>query len=133
MVTPSDMSCWHFCMRIWWSMAEFGERVGAEDFVGIFRFPDCDALFGAAQDTGHIGEVVLSVGVGGGKLLDVGEQLGQSEDVESGVDFMKCLLGGAGGFFFDDGFDLDAATIFANDAAVAGGVVEVGAEQGEGG
>ena len=110
---------------------ELGEGVGAENFVGVFRFPDHDALFGMAQDTGHIGEVVLAVGVGGGKLLDVREQLGQSEDVEAGVDFVDCLLCGAGGFFFDDGFDFGAAEYSLRiDAAVAGGVVEVGAEQG---
>src|SRR5580693_4916316 len=112
---------------------EFGERVGAENFVRVFRFPDYDALFGTAKDTCHIGEVVLAVGIGGGKFLDVREQLGQSEDVEAGIDFVNCLLGGGGGFFFDDGFDFGAAIIFADDAAVAGGVVKVGAEQGEGG
>ena len=86
-----------------------------------------------AQDTGHIGEIVLAVGVGGGEFLDVCKQLGQSEDVEAGVDFVNCLLGGAGGFFFDDGFDFGAVAIFSNDAAVAGGLVKVGAEQSEGG
>ena len=62
----------------------------------FFRFPDHDALFGMAQHTGHIGEVVLAVGIGDGELLDVREQLGQSEDVEAGVDFVNCLLGRAG-------------------------------------
>ena len=46
---------------------------------------------------------------------------------------MNFFLGGAGGFLFDDGLDFGAAGIFSNDAAVAGGVVKVGAEQGHGG
>ena len=88
---------------------EFGEGVGAENFAGVFRFPDYDALPGLAQNPGHVGEVVLAVGIGGGEFLNVREQLGQSEDVEAGIDFVNLFLGGAGGFFFDDGLDFGAA------------------------
>ena len=58
------------------------------------------------------------------------KQLRYGEDVESGIDLMNLFLGGAGGFFFDDGLDFGAAGVFPKHAAVAGGVVEVGAEQG---
>ena len=43
---------------------------------------------------------------------------------------MNLFLGGGGGFFFYDGLNFGAASTLANDASVARGVVEVGAEQG---
>ncbi len=113
---------------------EFGAGVGAENFAGVFRFPDHDALSGFAQNSGHVGEVILAVRIGGGKLLDVRKQLRHSEDVESGIDLVNLLLCGAGGFFFDDGLDFGTAGILSSDdASVAGGMVEVGAEQSHGG
>src|SRR5271155_384409 len=45
---------------------------------------------------------------------------------------MNLFLGRAGGCFFYDGLDLGAAGGLAKDAAVARGVVEMGAEQGHG-
>ena len=89
--------------------SEFGARVGAENFDRVFRLPDHDALPGLAQDPGHVGEVVLAVRVGGGEFRDLREQLRRGEDVEAGVDLVNVFLGGAGGFFFDDGLDFGAA------------------------
>ena len=62
-----------------------------------------------------------------------GNSCGTAKDVEAGIDFVNFLLRGAGGFFFDDGLDFGAARGSCEYAAVAGGVVEVGAEQSHGG
>ena len=53
---------------------KFGAGVGAKNFDGVLGFPDDDALPGLAQNFGHVGQVVLRVGIGGGKLLDMLEQ-----------------------------------------------------------
>src|ERR1700692_1439751 len=73
------------------------------------------------------------MGVGGGELFNVRKQLRHGEGVESGVDFADLFLGGGGGFFFDDGLNIGAAGVLPDDAAIAGWMVEVGAEQGHGG
>src|SRR6202789_4699791 len=104
-------------------------RIGAENFGGVFRFPDDDALPRLTQNLGHVREVVLAVRVGGRDFLNVREQLRNGKDVEAGIDFVDLFLCWAGRFFLDDGLDLGAASAFAQDAAVAGGVFEVGAEQ----
>jgi hypothetical protein len=109
-------------------MKESSARVLAPRISLDFRFPDHDALPCFAQDFGHVGEVILAVRVGGGKLFDVANNCVHREDVESGVDLVNLLLRRAGGFFFDDGLNIGAAGLFANHAAVAGGMVEVGAE-----
>ena len=110
---------------------EFCAGVGSENFGGVFGFPDNDALPGAAEDLSHIGDVILAVGVDSGKFSDLREQLVCGEDVKAGIDLANLFLRRAGGFLFDNGLDFGAglARFLAEDAAVAGGVVEVGAEQ----
>ena len=94
-------------------MKESSARVLApRTSTGVLGFPDDDALPGLAQNLGHIGQVVLRVGIGGGKLLDVLEQLRHGENVEAGVDLVNLFLGGAGGLFFDDGLDFRALRAF---------------------
>ena len=112
---------------------EFGTRVGAENFSGIFRFADDDSLLRFAQHFSHVGEVVLAVGVSGGEFLDVRKQLRHVEDVEAGVNLANLFLGWSGGFFFDDGLDFCVARILSEDAAVAGWIVDIGAKQGHSG
>ena len=67
------------------------------------------------------------------RLFDVGKEWLGGENVKAGVDLAKLSLGGAGGFFFDDGEDFGATDvltrILADDAAVSRWVVEVGGEQ----
>ena len=74
MVTPSAMSCVALAhAHLLVDEGEFGAGVGAKNFAGVFRFPDDDALPGLAQNLGHVGEVVLAVGIGGGEFFDVRE------------------------------------------------------------
>ena len=103
--------------------------VGAQYLDRVCSFPHDYALAGLAKNFGHVGEVILAVGIGSGEFLDVLEQFGHSEDVEASINLVNIFLCGAGGFFFHDGLDLGAARTLAQNAAVAGGILQVGAEQ----
>src|SRR5579864_96340 len=105
---------------------EFGAGIAAENFGRVRGLPRHHTLLRFPQNLRHVGEVVLAVRVGGGKFFDVGKQRAGGKNVEPGIDFVKFLLRGAGGFLFDDGYDFRAARTFVDDAAIAGGIIEIG-------
>ena len=77
-----------------------------------------------------VGEVDLALVVVRAQGRQGGAQVGGVEDVDAGVDLADGALGLAGVALLDDG--RDGAVGLAHDAPVAGGVLELGGQQGDG-
>ena len=77
-----------------------------------------------------VGEVDLALVVVRAQGRQGGAQVGGVEDVDAGVDLADSALGLAGVALLDDG--RDGAVGLAHDAPVAGGVLELGGQQGDG-
>ena len=106
-----------------------GTCVAAEHFAGVIGFDGDYLLARLVEDRGHVGEVVLSVRVVGGELIDVFVKGWPIEGVETRVDFADFFLLCRRGFFFNDGLNLHLAGTFANHPAVSERVLQLGAEQ----
>ncbi len=83
----------------------------------------------AVEHLDHIGEVVLALGVLGGKAVEMGEQHRGVEAVRAGVDLGEVVLVGTQVLLLDDRGD--SAIAIAHDAAVVAGVGQVRGEQRE--
>ena len=117
-------------------LRQFAAGVDAEHLAGVRGAQGEHGLAVALQDRGDLGEVVLAVRIVGGELIDAGEQFGDVEGVDAGVDLADLLLLAAELLLLDDGFDLvgDAAVDdAAHDASVAEGIGRLGGEDGHGG
>ena len=116
---------------------DFGAGVAAEDLAGVRGFHGDNfflrAFLRAVEESGHVGEVILLVGIVGGEFGDVLVEGGDGEYIETGVDFAEFFLGGGGGLFFDDGADFRAARAFSEYPAIPIGIREIGAQEGHGG
>ena len=100
------------------------------DLPAVFGDDGGDAAAGGAGQGQHVGEVLLALGVVGG---DVGQRVAQHggvEGVDAGVDLADVAFGVRGVLVFADAGD--GSVRGAEDAAVAGGVVQDGGEDGDG-
>ena len=110
-----------------------GDGVGAEDFVDALGLDGDDAFAVGDQHGGDVGEVELAVGVVGGEGVELAEEGFGFEAVDAGVDLGRRQLVGHERLLLDDGGDFGLAGCGAQDAAIAGGVVGDGGEDGHGG
>ena len=90
-------------------LCKFGTAVDAADFVGALDGPGRDRALLLAIDRDEIGQVVLALFVRGADRVERGEQRGEVERVDAGIDFGDRLLRGGGVALLDDLRDLAAA------------------------
>ena len=81
---------------------------------------DLDTIGDGGGD--DVGQVILTLGIVVGECCQPCAQFGGRGHQDAGIDFLDGELGGAGILLFDDAYQ---AALFAHDASVAGGVVEI--------
>ena len=111
-------------------LGELGAVVAALDEPVVGDDQRAGGPSGPVRVGDDIGEVDLALVVVRAQGRQGGAQVGGVEDVDTGVDLSDGALGLAGVALLDDG--RDGAVGLAHDAPVAGGVVELGGQQGDG-
>ena len=111
---------------------QLGASVAAENLGSVVGFGHDHSLSGFAQDLRHVGEVVLGVCIVGLQPIDICEQRRNRKRIEPGINFANLALSRGARLLFDDGLDLIGlhSWSLANDAAVAGGICKLSAENG---
>ena len=109
---------------------ELDPVVGAFNLPAVFRDDGGDAAAGGAREAQDVGEVLLALGVVGGDVHEGVAQHGGVEGVDSGVDLPDRAFGFRGVLVLADARDRSVRG--AEDAAVPGGVVQDGGEDGDG-
>ena len=112
-------------------LGQLDAGVDAQALGGVVGGERQHGAAGVAADLEHVGEVELALGV---VIADPGQRVEQGagvEAVEAGVALVDRRLIGRGVLLLDDALDLPVG--IADDAAVAGGVVQLHGEHHHGG
>ena len=112
-------------------LGQLDAGVDAQALGGVVGGKRQHGTTGVAADLKHVGEIELALGV---VVADLGQRVEQGasvETVEAGVALVDRRLLGRGVLLLDDALDL--AVGIADDAAVAGGVVQLHGEHHHGG
>ena len=110
-------------------VGELGAVVDAVGLVGVVGHHAHDPVAGLGQHLHDVGEVVLALGVVGLHHAQRRRQQAAAEAEDARVDLVDLELVGGGVAVLDDAGDA-VVLAHAHDAAVAGGVVEPGGEDG---
>ena len=111
---------------------QFSAGVAAENFGRVFGFDRHHALAGLAQGVRHVGEVILGVRVVSFQPPDVGKQRLHRKRVEARINLVNLALHRRARLLFNDGLNFVGLQVRgpANDAAVAGGIFQLRAQDG---
>ena len=113
-------------------MHHFGDGVGAEDLVDAAGLEGNHAAAVGDQHRGDVGEVELTVSVVGGEPIELLEKRLGFEAVDTGVDLGGGELRRRERLLLDDRCHFGRSGSGAEDAAVTGGILRDGGEDGHG-
>ena len=113
-------------------MGKIDAIVDAQSFAGVIDTHGGNGVPGALEYRDHVGEVVFTGRITGVDPADVPPEKLRAKTINTHVGFADGKLLGVGGFLFDDFLDGKIGVV-ADDAAVAGRIFHIGAEEGAGG